>query len=109
VWTTVWALRESWPGQGRLRRLVRSTADWGLDMGDHRQENDIQGRGENCVIRAFIIGIIVQSEYVLPYGYSACQDIAEANRPTRAGGSWQEANRTKGEKKVGTLGAPPLP
>jgi hypothetical protein len=24
--------------------LVRSTADWGLDKGDHRQENDIQGR-----------------------------------------------------------------
>jgi hypothetical protein len=79
----------------------------GLGTGQGRsstRERHSGTRGENCVIRAFIICIIVQPEYVhtalrvrvrsLP-GYRRSQ---QTNRPTRAGGSWQEANRTKGEE-----------
>ena len=72
--TTVWAVRESWPGQGRLGRLVQGRSSTG--------ETTVRDKVKIVSSVLIIIGII----------RTASTAVTTTNGPKRGGCSWQEAN-----------------
>lgn len=92
VWrSTVWAVRESWPGQGRLGRLVQGRSSTG--------ETTVRVKVKIVSSALIIIGTI----------RTASTAVTTTNGPKRGGCSWQEANgQTQGRHgNLGTLGRCP--
>jgi hypothetical protein len=86
--TTVWAVRESWPGQGRLGRLVQGRSSTG--------ETTVSDKVKIVSSVLIIIGIIRTAAVTI------------TNGPKRGGCSWQEANGkrqtadlTQGRRELG--------